>query len=312
MSDRYPPALCRPFTRETARRAGVTGHELERGLRDGTLVRLRRGVLVVGDAYAALDDRGRHAWRAGAHLAALKPPAAASHGTAALLFGLPVLWPVHRVEVTSPVATPSARADIVLRKGPLPEHHRGSVDGIAVTTIARTVVDCARTRPLGQAMVVADAALHRGLLTREQLAALVRGTAGWPGAPRARRVAGAAQPAESPGETLLRLDLAALGVLDVQVQAVLAGHSGRCYRVDLLIVRLGVIAEFDGAVKYGGLDGRPGTDALLAEKDREDDLRLAGWGVLRARWAELGNLERLRRKLDAACGQSRRGLRTAG
>ena len=119
-------------------------------------------------------------------------------------------------------------------------------------------------------------------------------------------------PAESPRETLLRLDLVALGELDVRVQPVLAGHSGRCYRVDLLIVRLGVIAEFDGAVKYGGLDGLPGTDALLAEKDREDDLRLAGWGVMRVRWAELGNLERLRRKLEAAARQSRRGLRTAG
>ena len=38
------------------------------------------------------------------------------------------------------------------------------VDGIAVTSVARTVVDIARTVPFEQAVVVLDAALARGLV----------------------------------------------------------------------------------------------------------------------------------------------------
>nr|WP_255427513.1 DUF559 domain-containing protein [Yimella sp. cx-51] len=68
--------------------------------------------------------------------------------------------------------------------------------------------------------------------------------------------------------------------------------AGR-YRVDFLVDERTVV-EFDGAVKYGGANGR---QALVSEKEREDALRRAGYAVIRIVWADLHSLPRLRAKL---------------
>jgi len=228
------------------------------------------------------------------------------------VYALPVRWPLLRVELTSPTVRPRDRSDLRLHRAPLPDHHRALHRGtLPVTSPARTVADCARTQSLRDALVVADAALDRGLTTPEELSSIVAELKGWPAAPSCGRVLALARVAESPGETLLRVDLLDLGFADVVTQARVRGASGRRYRVDLLLPSLGAIGEFDGAVKYGGLDGQPGTDVLAREKQREDDLRLAGWGVFRVTWQELGNLALLRRKLEHAALLSRRAARPA-
>ncbi len=69
-----------------------------------------------------------------------------------------------------------------------------SAAGVAVTSVVRTLLDLARTVGFEQAVVIADAALHRHLCTRDDLAAgLVRMTR-WRGAPAARRVVAFADP----------------------------------------------------------------------------------------------------------------------
>ena len=51
-----------------------------------------------------------------------------------------------------------------------------------------------------------------------------------------------------------------------------------------------LIVEFDGKVKYSGRYGQTGTDALFAEKQREDEIReLTGYRFLRLTWADLSN-----------------------
>ena len=57
---------------------------------------------------------------------------------------------------------------------------------VAVTAVARTVVDIARTVGFEEAVAVLDAALHRRLVTPAALTAALDRMAGWPGAPRAR------------------------------------------------------------------------------------------------------------------------------
>ena len=72
-----------------------------------------------------------------------------------------------------------------------------------------------------------------------------------------------------------------------RVQQWVRGISGREYRCDFgLGPRL--VAEFDGKIKYGRLL-RPGdiADVILREKAREDDIRAAGYMMLRWTWGTL-------------------------
>lgn len=231
---------------------------------------------------------------------ALDHVAVGSHRTAAVLHGLPVLWPGSAVELTSEKADKRRRPDLILRRAPVPaDHMLCTNDGIRITSVGRTVVDCARTQSFRHALVVADAALHLGTVTSAELDEVLADVRGWPGAPAAGRVVRHATAlAESPGETLLRVDLLQLGYPNAVPQFRVRGHSGKQYRVDLAIRELGVLVEFDGDVKY--------TDraSLISEKRREDDLRLAGWVIVRVVWAELGDLDRLRAKLLAAAARS--------
>lgn len=61
------------------------------------------------------------------------------------------------------------------------------------------------------------------------------------------------------------------------------------------------MVEFDGAVKYEGLDGKR---ALAEEKRREERLRDAGFRIVRVTWDELARpallLARVRVNLAAA------------
>jgi hypothetical protein len=59
--------------------------------------------------------------------------------------------------------------------------------GVLVTSVARTVVDLARSVPFEEAVVVADAALAGGLVDRAELEQAVRRAQRWPGVPAARR-----------------------------------------------------------------------------------------------------------------------------
>jgi len=63
-----------------------------------------------------------------------------------------------------------------------------------------------------------------------------------------------------------------------------------------------VIGEFDGRVKYSKYlrPGQSASDAVVAEKKREDALRSHGWIVVRWTWADLEHPERLVEKLKRA------------
>ena len=80
------------------------------------------------------------------------------------------------------------------------------VDGVAVTSVSRTLADLARTLPFEQALVVADAALHRRRASPAAFADAVTRASGREGSPLARRVAAAADlRAEGPGEARSRM-----------------------------------------------------------------------------------------------------------
>lgn len=62
------------------------------------------------------------------------------------------------------------------------------------------------------------------------------------------------------------------------------------------MVRGLLVIEFDGAVKYEGAQGR---EALVAEKNREDELRQLGYGIVRLVWSGLVDPARVQAKMLA-------------
>jgi hypothetical protein len=120
---------------------------------------------------ADLDPLRRHRLLVEATVATASPEAVVSHVSAAVLHGLP-LWrtPLGQVHVTRVGSSGGHRR-------PLLHTHRAAlepadiviIDGLATTSLCRTVADLARTLPREQAVVIGDAAMHRGDLRIEQL-----------------------------------------------------------------------------------------------------------------------------------------------
>ncbi|MQA15159.1 MAG: hypothetical protein GEV09_13600 [Pseudonocardiaceae bacterium] len=291
------------------RDAGYSDKEIRRMLRTGSLTVVRRGAYAVGtppDGAAA-----RHELRLRADLEHLTDDAVGSHVSAAVLHGLPT-WGIslERVHVSRDRGRSGGRVGrrVHVHAAPLDADEVVAVGGIAVTSVARTVVDLARSVPFEQAVVVADAALAGGLVDRATLDGAVRRAARWRGSPAAHRVVAFADGrSESVGESRSRVAVRRAGLPDPVPQWEVRAAGGRLVgRVDFGWPGLATVGEFDGRVKYGRLL-RPGEqpgDAVFAEKLREDELRSLELGVVRWTWADLGRFgpvaDRLWRTLRTA------------
>jgi very-short-patch-repair endonuclease len=203
------------------------------------------------------------------------------------------------------------------RKG-LTIHERGSSgptdDG--ALSLAAAIVGTARLNGRMAGLIAADAALHRHLVTREELSVAAAHLAG-PASVIARRVVERADAcAESPGETRLR---EALWLMGIQATAQAPVDDGAFHAVvDFLVEEHRVVIEFDGFVKYGRrspftLESTP-AEVVVAEKVREDHIRSLGYVVVRVTWLDLENLPQLRRRIEAALALARSasGGRTSG
>jgi hypothetical protein len=282
---------------------GISDGELARLVRRGEMARLQRGTYVA--ATAEFPDEGRHAAVVAATVAGLRVPGVVSHLSAAVLHGLPV-WnvPLGRVHVTRrPPANGSGSRRVHLHVGRLPDDEVTALAGLAVTGLARTAVDVARTIPFEQAVVTVDAALATRETTREQLRGCLDLMGPVPGARRAARViAFADSRSESVGESRSRVLVKRIGLPAPDLQVRLRGPDGsEVARCDFGWHEQRTVAEFDGRIKYGRLlrPGQDPGDAVFEEKLREDAIRDGGWKVARWTWADLGRArvvgDRLRR-----------------
>ena len=167
------------------------------------------------------------------------------------------------------------------------------VDGVVVTSMARTVVDIARTVPFEQAVGRGRTRLWPGgLVGRPALAEALLRTTGWRGAPAARRAVAFADPgAESVGESRSRVAIMRAGLPRPVLQWEVPDRSGHLIgRTDFGWPALGAVGEFDGEVKYGRLlrPGQSPGDVVFTEKVREDRIRATELGMARWVWHELG------------------------
>ena len=214
----------------------------------------------------------------------LSRPAAASHRSACVLFGLDLLeHPGTSVTLTAD-GNRGGRSypQLVVHRSHLPPAHVAGGTP-SRTTRERCVVDLARTEAFAAAVVTADSALRSGGTDRTRLLQVVADSEGWPGSHEARRVVEFADGrAEAPSESLARVMFAAQGLPPPVPQAEVRDAAGLIGYVDFLFRAQRTIVEVDGKLKYDGAK-----DVLWREKRREDRLREAGHEVVRLTWAEV-------------------------
>ncbi|SDR92226.1 hypothetical protein SAMN04488543_0755 [Friedmanniella luteola] len=261
------------------------------------------------------DDVGRHRQLLQATVPQLGG-GVVSHLSAAVLHGLPLpVGGLRHVQVTQPAARSGRRRGHVHRfAAPLPAEDVTLLDGLAVTTLARTVVDLGRALPFADAVAVADAALRQGLDGGELRLVLEQAT-GRPGVARARRVVAFADGrSESAGESRSRVLLHRIGLPPSTLQLVVLDEQG-CFvgRSDFGWQEHRTLGEFDGRVTYGRLlrPGETAADVVHREKRREDALRDQGWEMVRWGSVDLHHeqalAERLRRAFRRGDARAPRG-----
>ncbi|WP_448061325.1 hypothetical protein [Cellulomonas hominis] len=219
-----------------------------------------------------------------------------SHESAAILWGCEVLGPCAATHLTQP-GRPNAGGDRALLRhhGPLPPTQRDTLGGLPVTSLERTVVDCALTLAGGPALAIADSALYLGA-NRQALRRLLDERYGCRGVVRARRVIERADArAESGVESLIRWTLAEVGLGDVELQVEVDTSLGP-YVLALGWPRLQVGLRFDGDLRYSGAVGAGGvvrvTDAADAARAVhearcwDDAAEAEGWSVVHLTWED--------------------------
>src|SRR5437588_13008230 len=119
-------------------------------------------------------------------------------------------------------------AGVRVRRASLPAADIAIRRGLRSTSIERTLADLAWRLPIVEAVVVADLALHAGLVTVPVLQEWATRHRGAKGIRFLRRVTDLAEPAaESPMESRLRMRLVLGGLPRPQVQVNLYDRDGR-------------------------------------------------------------------------------------
>lgn len=213
--------------------------------------------------------------------------------SAACLLGLEVSWRhlnvVHVCSETKPSARPGARI----------QRHRtepaGAIDqgGISITPSIQTVTDCLLQTGFADGMPIADSAISKLGLTREQLMEAVEKRAGARNGRAVRTALTTLQYAdalaESGEESVARAVMIETGFAPDRLQYELTDpfDSTESMRTDFAWERQArelTLGELDGFVKYTDqamLAGRTTAETLVAERQREAHLSLYGHPLIR-------------------------------
>ena len=143
---------------------GAGRRALSRDVARGLLLRLRRGAYVERLGFEAMTLEQQHVVRARALAAVSQRAIVFSHHTAAVVHGLPVLSArFDRLHTTVSATSEGGQEGVVAHRFDLPEAAVVQVGPLRVTAPSRTVVDVAGAGPFDEGVMIADAALFRGL-----------------------------------------------------------------------------------------------------------------------------------------------------
>lgn len=303
------------FSRGQALACGETDRTLLAAVREGRLVRLRRGMYVAAETYTSRDDTGRHLLLARAVLADQRGRVALTGMSAATLHGFVLygqdLNVVHLVRLDG--GSSRSEAGVI--------HHRirqdieedlGTYRGLLAVNPARAVWEVACRSSLEAGVVTADSALRQN----PRLALAVEQLAGrfdrFPGSCHARTAMRLATPkSDSPGESVTRVQFYRFGIPMPEPQYRVYDKRGELVGIaDFGWEEYRHLGEFDGKAKYEKFL-RPGelpSDCVVREKRREDKMRADARGMTRFTWAEVmpPTVRRTMIELQRALDQSRR------
>ncbi|MUM17064.1 hypothetical protein FZI91_16560 [Mycobacterium sp. CBMA271] len=289
---------------------GVSDATLARRRRSESWLTLRRGHFVDATVASSLNPHTRHRLHIGAAAQCFGDGAVFSHLSAAVLHGI-AIWsaPLDRVHVTrNRSAGGRSSASSVVHATPLHDDEVTEVDGLAVTSVARTVSDLARRYGFETGVVGADDTLHRGLLLAADLSVISSRARGLHGAAAVRAVTAFAEGrSESPGESRSRVRLSALGVGPMDLQRRIVDEHGHLIARADFYFEGHVVGEFDGMTKYGRLlsPGESAGDAVTREKIREDRIRATNRIVVRWTWSDLSAPALLGNRIKQAIARGR-------
>lgn len=172
------------------------------------------------------------------------------------------------------------------RRLELPRSHVTVLDGIALTTPARTWLDCAALVRFADVVAMGDALLRHELAMPNELAAMILWGRGRRGIRFARAAFEILDPAaESPGESWVRSGLVRrrvpAPVCNLTVEA-----GGFAFRLDMAWPSAMVAVEYDGEEFHG-------PESVDHDRWRRSVLSAAGWLVIVVRKEDLKNLDRV-------------------
>lgn len=268
---------------------GLSDGQIRRARERGELVPLLPGLYLRGEGPARLDPASRHRARLTTVIACLAGEPVVSHVSAAIVHGLPFghseIPPLHVTRREPGRARPGA--PVRVHRAALEPAEVVDLGGVRVTSPERTVVDCALSLPFDHAVVVADAALRRGLVTRRSLQDQLARRDRVPGRRQAGAVLAFADPrSRGPGESFSRVLLHRWGFAVADLAVPVPDQRGR--PVGVFAFRFAghrVVGEF--------LEQAPDSSAGTGSGPEETELavRAAGWRLVRWSWPELRSPE---------------------
>lgn len=268
------------FTTQQAHTLGIGRKALRDWVRARVLLHPSRGLYAV----SSLVDTAPVAWQR--HMAEgsrlLYPDAALTGVTAVLAYELPV-WgcQLGRPEILRPIQRQAGAKPYRVR--PLRTERVDGPWGPCVP-LAEALVQLSLDHGIVQGVVSADAALHRKLVTFDELKAAVDAVAAWSGSHRPRAMLTHVDgKCESVAESRARVEFGSHGIRVVSQVEVRRADGSLIGRADFGVEGTNVLIEIDGKVKYA--DGDP--QVLWNEKRREDDMRAEGKIFVRVIWADL-------------------------
>lgn len=232
--------------------------------------------------------------------------------SAACLLGLEVSWRHLNVVHVCSATKPSARPGAHIQRHQIEPADTVRRAGILLTPPIQTVTDCLLQTGFADGMPIADSAISKLSLTREQLMEAVEKRAGARNGRAVRTALTTLQyadaRAESGGESVARAVMIETGFAPDRLQYEMTDpfDSTTSMRTDFAWERQArelTLGELDGLIKYTDqtiLAGQTAAEVLVAERQREAHLSLYGHPLLRFTMSEVRSAGALAKKLQTA------------
>lgn len=261
------------FTWRQARDCGYSRWQITSRLGDGRWHRVLGSVLsTVSSLPPSLRDRA--ALLAGGSGAVLSGPSAAR------LYGMPITS-------TGSCVTIPAERHVTVRgvrflREQVDERDTTLLDDLVVTSRDRTVFDCLRVVPHGEAATLLDRALQKGWITLENLETRVRARRGYPGSVRLQELLDGVTPgARSAAERLTHSVLTDGGITGWQANYSVVVDGQVMALLDVGFPEVKLALEIDGRAWHSA------AERFQHDRTRQNRLVNAGWTVLRFTWDDL-------------------------